>query len=646
MDTKKMSGLMDSVAGGMKRVIEPISTYLAYICAAFAMAMGFLVVIDIIMRFLFNKPIDGIIELETFMLAVLCFLSLAYTMIKGGHVSVDIFSSKLKGKFKLFLSGLFPLFGVFVFGVIAWQYVLKTTNSINLGEYSDVLNWPLWPFYAITALGCALICLVLVASFLSNLGRLLKTYPKAWPLIFLILIVASGSIAAPWLLKVWGIQFSPFVAGIFMITVMLVLLFLGLPVAFAMALVGILGIWYLSGFDVSASVIQMSVYDSVASYFFCVVPFFILMGFFCLKAGISNKLYEAGNKCFGQMPGGLAIGTIFGCGGFAAICGDSMATAATMGSVSLPEMKKYNYDDSLATGSVAAGGTLGILIPPSLGFIVYGIITEESVGKLFMAGVIPGILLIMLFAITIYVRCKLNPSLGPKAPKVSFREKLNCFRGIWPVLVLFILVMGGIYIGLFTPTEAGGVGMVGALFMAIILGGFNWKQFLEGVLSSMVITSMVAAILFGVAILGYFITMTEIPLGLADFISNLHVSRYLLFTLILLLYLVLGVLMNIIPMIMLTLPILFPTIVALGFDPIWFGVIMVIMMEMGQITPPVGINVFVIAGVAEDVPMGTIFKGILPFILVEILVIVILTIWPDIVMYMPNAMDVLPTIGD
>ena len=641
-----LNDILASSNQALKRAIYPLSTYLVYIGAGLSLAMALIVVLDILLRLIFNDPILGVIELETFMLAILCFFSLAYTKIKEGHVSVDIFVGRFSQGFRLVLSGIFYIFGIYLFSVLSWQYVIQTLEAVEVGEASVVLTWPMWPFYILTSFGCALMALVLLNQFLENQIRMRNIFAVPWRFTALIFFVSFGVLTTPWLIKALSIQLQPITVGIIMLGFMLVLLFLGLPVAFTMGLIGILGTWYLTGLDTCMGVIRMCVYESVANYFFCVVPFFILMGFFCLKAGVSQNLYQAGHKWFGQMPGGLAIGTIAGCGGFAAICGDSMATAATMGSVSLPEMKAHNYDDALATGSVAAGGTLGILIPPSLGFIVYGIITEESVGKLFMAGIIPGILLTVLFAISVYFRCKANPALGPKAPRVPFREKIISIRNVWPVIILFFLVIGGIYLGFFTPTEAGGVGVVGAFVIALFSKKFRWKQFLEALMSATQITSMVACILIGVTILGYFITLTEIPMTLAEMISSLHVSPYVMLALILFLYLILGMVMNIIPMIMLTLPIIFPTILALGFDPIWFGVIMVIMMEMGQISPPVGLNVFVIAGVSDNVPMGTIFKGIFPFVLVEILVIAILTIWPDIVMMLPDAMDVLPSISD
>ncbi|MFH0787877.1 MAG: TRAP transporter large permease, partial [Pseudomonadota bacterium] len=308
------------------------------------------------------------------------------------------------------------------------------------------------------------------------------------------------------------------------------------------------------------------------------------------------------------------------------------------------EMKKFKYRDSLATGSVAAGGTLGILIPPSIGFIAYAIVTQESVGKLFIAGILPGLLLIFLFCGSIYLRCKWNPSLGPATQRSSYREKLLSLRGTWQVILLFALVMGGIFSGAVTPTEAGGVGVIGALILAAFSPEFSRKKLYKSLNDGIQMSTMIITMLIGVSILNNFIILTGLPSDLSNFLQSMKLSPYVFFVCVMLLYLVLGMLMNIIPMVMITIPILFPSIVALGFDPIWFGVVMVIIMELGQISPPVGINVFVISGVAKDVPMGRIFQGILPFAICEVAAIIILVFFPQIALFLPARMNVLPSI--
>lgn len=642
----RVGDVLASMASGLKRFIHPISKYLGYLSAVLSLCMAAVIILDLILRLGFNRPMSGILEYETFLLVVITFLSLAQTMIKRRHVAIDLVSSRFSPAAKSFLGAVFSIFGAFMFSLMSWRLALRTIDAVENGSAASVTEIPLYPFYFIAALGCALITLVLLEDLLNGLCKILKNEKSPWLWFSAILVVSVAVLIFPVLMKLGAIKLGSITTGLLFLILMLVMMMLGFPIAFSMGLTGILGLWYLTGFKISMGALSISVYDSVSEYYLCVVPFFILMGLLCLKAGVSRSLYKASHAWFGQMPGGLAVGTVLGCGGFAAICGDSMATAATMSSVSLPEMKRYHYDDALATGSVAAGGTLGILIPPSIGFIAYGIITEQSVGQLFMAGMIPGLLLMALFAVTVYIRCKRNPNLGPAAGPSTFSEKMASLKDVWQVFLLFCVVIGGIYSGLVTPTEAGGVGAIGALVIASLSREFSWKGLFEALIEGIEMSTMILTILIGVTILGNFITLTQIPMELAGFLDGLNVSRYVLFALILLLYLILGMVMNIIPMIMLTLPILFPTIMTLGFDPIWFGVIMVIMMEMGQITPPVGINVFVIHGVADKVPMSTIFRGVLPFLLVQVLVIVILTLFPQIALYLPNAMDVLAPIGN
>lgn len=641
----KLSAALEKTANALNRVVNPPSRHLAIIGAILTLLMSALIVLDIILRSFFNYPIQGTIEFEQFMLSMVIFFSIAYTMIEKAHVSVDLISAKFPPRLNTIIRSITDLLAIFLFIIISWQNVVRAIMSHNELEVADVSRWPVYPFLLIVAFGSALITLVLFIGFLKRQAELLKTFDSPWVWTLFIFLMTAMVILSPLLMRTFFGEMSSISTGLLGVGFLLVLMFLGFPIAFAMGFIGLIGNWYLLGAQTSFGIIRMAVYDTASNFFYCVVPFFILMGFLFFRAGLSKALYNTAYKWFGHMGGGLSIATIAGCGGFAAICGDSMATAATMGSVALPEMKKYRYADSLATGCIAAGGTLGILIPPSVGFIIYGLITEQSIGKLFIGGILPGILLTMMFIVTVFFLCKRNPSLGPKGPQTTFVEKITSLRQIWPVAITFALVMGGIYLGFFTPTEAGAFGAICALVISVASRKLTWKGFLQTLLEGGRMTAMILTILVGVEILGFFISRSEIPMRISEFLISFEVSRYVIFIFVLLLYLVLGMAMNIIPMMMLTLPIIFPTIVALGFDPIWFGVIMVIMMEMGQISPPVGINVFVIAGVSRDVPMATIFRGIFPFILVEVVVIVILTLLPQIIMVLPNAMDVLPGIG-
>ena len=628
------------------KILDPVCRYLCYAAAIVTLLMAIAMVVDLVSRLVFNKPLSGMIELQTFMLVIMAFFSIAYTMLKNQHVSVDLITSVLSDHVNSFLQSVFCLWGTFIFGAMGLLSAARAVEAFHRDEFADITGMPFWLLYAIVAIGTFLLALTLIAILFTHLSGLFqhhKSRSKFWLAITAVIAVTLAGIFSSYILKFVFGDLSSTTVGFIYTAFLMTILLLGFPVGFSMAFAGLTGLMFLVGSDVAFGVAKINTYDSVAEYFFVVIPFFLLMGFLILHAGIGAKLYNAGIKVFGRLPGGLAIGTVAGCGGFAAICGESVAAAATMGSVSIPEMKKYDYDDSLATGAVAAGGTLGILIPPSIGFVVYGIITEQAIGKMFMAGIIPGIILTLGFALAVYVQCLINPKLGPKSEKFTFREIAKSIIDIWPVGGLFAAVIGGIYSGILTPTEAGGIGASGALLIALFAPGFNRHKLFAALLEATQTSAMIFTILIGVGLLGYFVTLTDIPLAFATFLKGLDVSRYVIFVLILLLYLILGMVMNIIPMMMLTLPILFPTIVGLGFDPIWFGVIMVIMMEMGQITPPIGINVFVIHGVAKkyNVSMATIYRGIIPFVIVEVLVIILLTVFPEITLWLPNSMDVL-----
>ena len=404
-----------------------------------------------------------------------------------------------------------------------------------------------------------------------------------------------------------------------------------------MAITGFLGmIVVYGGIGPSLDMISISSYDTSANYMLTVAPLFILMGEFAYHAGISKDLFDAANKWLGRLPGGLAMSSVAGCAGFSAVCGDSLATAVTMGTVALPSMKKHGYNPRLATGSLAAGGTLGILIPPSVGFIFYAIVTEESIGKLFIAGLVPGLLLAAIFMVTIYVMARVKPELAPRGDRFTWSEKFKSLKGVIGMLLLFVLILGGILGGFFSPVEGGAIGAVGALLYAVIRGRMTWRLLGIALKDSVAITTRLLIILIGVGILGYFLAATQLPFALAEFVTGWDVNRYIVFAAIIVLFLILGCLLNVIPMILLVLPTIFPTILALGFDPIWFGVITVVTMEVGQITPPIGVNVFAITGVAEGVPMHEVFRGIFPFFLGMLLCIVIMTLFPQIVTFLPN----------
>ena len=332
------------------------------------------------------------------------------------------------------------------------------------------------------------------------------------------------------------------------------------------------------------------------------------------------------------------MATVGACASFAAVSGSSVATTATMGMVALPEMKRYKYDPGLAAGSIAAGGSIGILIPPSVILVLYGILTEQSIGKLFAAGFIPGVLEALFYMATIYILCKRNPLLGPKGERADFKQRIRSLKATWGVVVMFVVVIGGIYMGVFTPTEAAGAGAFGALIFALGRRKLNWKTFRDSLEETSKTTAMVFLILIGAALLGYFLAVTRLPFELSTFVSELDVNRYIILGMIILLYLILGAIMSSLAMIVLTVPIIFPVIETLGFDPIWFGILIVRVVEIGQITPPVGINVYVLKGVAKDLTLQGIFRGVLPFLVADICHVALLIAVPQIATFLPDLM--------
>lgn len=431
---------------------------------------------------------------------------------------------------------------------------------------------------------------------------------------------------------------SPITAGLIAVGILFLLIFLRMPIAFAMALVGFVGFFYLCSIEGALSIMARETFTTVSSYDFAVLPLFMLMGQFAFHSGLSKRLYYTGYKWLGHLPGGLAMATIGGCAAFAAGCGSGLATAATMGAVALPEMKRYNYDPALATGCIASGGTLGILIPPSGLFIIYGILTEQSISKLFISGIFPGVLLSALFMLTIYVLVKINPSIASSASAASFRERLASLGGTGEMLALFLIIMGGLYGGIFTPNEAGGIGAAGALLIGLVRRGLNWQGFIAALTETGQITAMIFAILIGAMIFNRFLAVSTIPETLVGLTSRLPIPPLAVIGVLVFVYMVLGALFDEVAITLLTIPIFFPVILALGIDPIWFGVLFCICMEMGMILPPVGINVFVIAGVAKDVPMYTIYRGILPFVIPMLITIGLLMIFPQIALFLPDMM--------
>jgi C4-dicarboxylate transporter DctM subunit len=426
--------------------------------------------------------------------------------------------------------------------------------------------------------------------------------------------------------------------GILGIATAVFLILLNLPVGFSFLSVGIAGLIYINGLNATLYTVGSTAFQWASDYTFAAIPLFLIMGEFAHTSGISHDLYEFGQRLVGRIPGGLAMATIGACGGFAALSGSSLATAAAMGSVALPQMKRIGYNISVATGTIAAGGTLGILIPPSIPFVIIGILTGTSISQLLIAGILPGMMMVMLYCSVLYIMCRIRPELGPRAQGYPVKEILAALVNVWPMLVIFGSIMGGIYLGICTPTEAAAVGAFGSFLFIFFKRQFKGRQFLPSLIQTGITATMMLTMLIGAMIFNIFLASTGLPGTASAWISSLGVNRYVILAIIMIIYLIMGCLMDSLAMVILSIPFFFPIITALEFSPILFGVLAVRAIEMGQITPPVGINVYIIKGIVPEVPIERIFRGILPFLSCDFISLPILIAIPQISLFLPTLM--------
>ena len=424
--------------------------------------------------------------------------------------------------------------------------------------------------------------------------------------------------------------------GILGIFGLLLLIFARIPVAFSMAAIGFLGFSYIVSPSAAIAMLSMDVFENFSSYNLTVIPMFVFMGSIAFRTGITTRLFDASYTIFGRMRGGLAVASIIACAGFSSICGSTNATAAAMGAVALPQMRRYEYDDALATGCVASAGTLGILIPPSALLIIYGIIAEQSIGSLFIAGIIPGAILTFLFVLTVMLLCLINPALAPAGSSTSIRKKVRALFSIIEVPVIFLLIIGGLSTGWFSPTQAGGAGSASLVLLGLLRRKLTWSRFVEAANDTLLISCMVVFIVTGAIIFNHFMAVTKIPFLMADWISSISLPPVAVMGLIIFLHVIGGFFMDGFAMILLTVPILLPLVASMGFDLIWFGIVIVLIVEMGAITPPVGVNVYVIKGISDDVPLETIFRGIFPFLLALCVEVALLLVFPKLPIILGN----------
>lgn len=429
---------------------------------------------------------------------------------------------------------------------------------------------------------------------------------------------------------------TPAAAGLIGLVLLLVLTALRMPIGLALGVVGIGGTWALLGWDTLIFALGSAPVEAMSNFTLSVLPLFLFMGILAVKAGFAEALYKAAYAFVGHRKGGLAIASIFACGGFGAVSGSSIATVAAMGKLAVPEMLRYRYSPSLAAGSVGTAGTVAILIPPSLPMIIYALLTETSIGQLFAAGILPGIIAVLLYALTTVVWMYFRPQDGPAGERVSWPNRIRALGGVWGVVTIFVLVLGGIFGGLFSPTEGASVGAFGALVLGVASGAIRWKQFVEAVSETVVLTAAILFVVIGVSLFSFFVTGAQFPQFLSGFISGLELSKYWVLLVVVILLIVLGCFLDVIAIIFVTTPVLFPIMRDLGFHPVWYGIVTMMVVEFGAVTPPIGMNIFVLVKQLPQVSAAQAFRGIAPFLIADSIRLALIVAFPVIVLWLPG----------
>jgi len=621
----------------LKRILHPLSYGSILASGAAVLLMMVVIVADVVSRNVFNASLQGAIEVVRVLMIIAVFGGMSYTALDDAHVRVDFLIKKFSEPLRRSLIAAADLLAFGVIVIIAFETFIEAQTLLNEHANTGLLRIPLSPFAYATGVFLVFFAFALLTDFLESIGEIISSGTG----VVKFLVPTVVIIAALFFLSldpgVIPIRLSSGMTGLFCLIFMFVLIFLGVHIGAAMAFITLLGMSYLISPEAGTTLLSMTSQSIASDYIWSVFPLFTFLGIVASSVGFGKDVYETAYKWLGHLPGGLAAATVAGCGAFAAIVGDSTTGVVTMSAISYPEMKARNYNVRLMTGCICAGGALGILIPPSLGLLVYGILTEQSIGKLFLAALLPGILETGAIILYIYVICKRKPELGPPGNYSPFSEKLLSLKKAWHVVVLFVLVLGGIYTGIFTAYEAAAIGSFSVVAMGIITRRLSFKNFFDGVIGASKVTALILFIFVYANALGQLLAISQIPTTLANFITGLEISRYGTLFAIYVLYLLLGCVMNVIPAMILTLPILYPTIINLGFDPIWFGIIVTILLEVGVLTPPIGMNVFAMSGIIKEVPIYTIFRGVFPFWLVMISVLLILTLVPQISLVLVNA---------
>jgi len=636
------SAMLEKIQLGVEKSFIVVS-------AAIIGLMMLITFIDVVMRYLFNSPLPGIFILCEMLMVCAVYLSIAYVQQQKGHVRVDIIIDKLEGSWRLVVEIAILIVSLAAFCLVVWKTGANAWEAWITGDYAmGLLEYPFWPAKTCLTIGVSLLCLRLLRDIKENIAALIKANVAEGgnqnrllilfaislaPLLLLIVFLFTGS---------FGMKIEPITVGWIVLVLMIFLLLGGLPVSFSLLVLGVIGYWTIAGPLRTLTIVGIVPYDKVANYTLSVVPLFILMGNFAFGAGFADSLYITARKWFGHLPGSLAQATIVGGAVFAAACGSGLASCATLAKVCIPAMRNAGIDTRMAIGTVAATGTIAQMIPPSITMVIYAIITDQPVAKLLIAGIIPGLIAAANYMVLIYIRCKINPALAPRiVEKASWKERLISLRHSWGIIVLAIIVMGGIYTGVFTPTEAGALGAGGAFILGIVVKKLKWGSLKEALLDSAKTTGSIFLIVSCALLFGYFLGISRIPDAVSNFLAGLELPRLVILIGILMMYVIAGFFIDMLPFAFLTLPIIFPAIVKLGYDPLWFGVITVHMFEMGLVTPPFGLNLFIIRGMVpegDSISMRDVIQGVSWFIVMDVITLIIYVAFPSVATWLPNKM--------
>lgn len=602
-------------------------------------AIMLLTVADVVMRNLFAMVVPGGMELAGLLMVFVALSTLALVEQEKGHIRVDVLLNGLPdfARRPLLAGGL--LLTLATICITALQIASQALYLRGNGIVTGVLAIPEWPFAAAAAVFMALFAIALLANLIAAFGEVAKTGDGRS--LAILAVWAAVALAIVWFaLRPGDLPFDipREMRGAGSIALCFVLIFLGVHIAAAMAITAVLGISFMISPGASLTSLGTTALDVVGDQTWSAVPLFTWMGLIVVACGFAESLYRAAYRWIGHLPGGLASASTVACAGLSSIVGDTLSGVYSMGSIALPQMRTYGYDMKLAAASIACAATIGVMIPPSIAFIVYGMITEVSIGKLFVAGVLPGILFAVILIAMITVRAIIDPSLAPRGERSSWRERLMSTVEIWPILALILLVLGGLYGGLVTPNEAGGLGVGGALVIAALTGRLSRQSLWQSIEMTLRLSTAIIVIFMFATVFSRFIAISGLTGQLADLIAGMQLGKYELLAAIVAFYVVIGMFMNALPALVLTVPLFFPLAMNAGFDPIWFGVVCVIMVELGVVTPPIGVNVFAIASLTKDVTMYEIFRGVFPFWFAFLGLVALITVFPQIVLFLPSLM--------